>query len=167
MMKYGVLSVFILILMNNIKSDCIYTSMDGNFCNCDGTNENCLVAAITWEECGDLASELHVKLNTCQMSHAKEKKDKKKVAYKQLCANGDVARQWYTTEDCTGAVSKVEKLSAQYQECATITCIGADANNNNNNNDNSDKEVNDNKSSSNKIIITFILSIFSIIFISI
>ena len=132
MMKYGVLSLTFLllfVLINNVSSDneCIYTDLNGNFCNCDGTNENCLVAAITWEKCGDEASELHVRLNICTKSHVKEKKDKKKVAYKQICANGDVARQWYTEEDCTGAVSKVEKLSAQYQECATITCVGADA----------------------------------------
>mmetsp|Transcript_36393 Transcript_36393/g.32111 ORF Transcript_36393/g.32111 Transcript_36393/m.32111 type:complete len:167 (+) Transcript_36393:75-575(+) len=165
MMKYGILSlIIIIILINNVNSDCIYTDLNGDFCNCDGSNEKCLVAAITWEECGDLSSELHVKLNTCTPSHAKDKKDKKKVAYKQICANGDVARQWYTTENCEGAVSKVEKLSGQYQECATITCIGTDAKEEGGSSTNNNQE-NMANNHFNNIFIASILSIIITIFI--
>mmetsp|Transcript_35457 Transcript_35457/g.56838 ORF Transcript_35457/g.56838 Transcript_35457/m.56838 type:complete len:168 (+) Transcript_35457:829-1332(+) len=106
------------------ESECIYTDTEGHFCNCDGSNKNCLVAEINWQGCGDEASSIMTLVNQCVPAKAK---DKKHVAYKQKCANGDVARQWYHNEDCSGPVSKIEALSTLVQPCAQIVCMAPDA----------------------------------------
>lgn len=162
MIKYGVSLLFVLYIISiiNVNSDCIYTDISGRYCNCDGSNEDCLVASISWEECGDDASTIHVLVDQCIQSKAKEKKDKKKVAYKQQCANGDVSRQWFTTQDCTGPVSKIEALSASYQPCATISCIKSD---DVINTYNDDKNMANNNIININIINSFIISIIIII----
>merc|ERR1712228_162371 len=115
----GFLSAIISISRVNGDGDCVYTNVDGKFCNCDGSNKFCMVALVQFDECGDASSELQVLVDQCVQSHAKVKSHK---AYKNTCSFGEVTKSWYHTEDCSGKVTKTEILSESFDECATITC---------------------------------------------